>query len=433
MLRRGSRQWRDETTPHHRCSRRGARRRPPRRWPPAARPITEKVLGAASVAQPYTIQVKQEGRRGRRQGDGRAGGELRLALAPRGGRGHRDVWNALAVRQRRPQLHRAAPSRRGTASPNRPGTSISPATRGTSRWWCSLSPTSGSSTASTLTSRLPGPATARSEQRLSRHRPGAAAPGRWLVSCGMDLCLMIEGQEGVTWTQWVALARACEEHGVPALFRSDHYLELGGEHPERGSLDAWTTLAALGAVTTTLRLGTLVSPATFRHPSVLAKAVATADQISDGRVTLGLGAGWHAREHEAYGFPFPSTARADGRPRGATAGDPRLVVGRALRLRGRRTTACATSTPSPNRRSARTRRSSSAARPDRAAPRSPRGTPTSTTPSSRRPPRFASAAPSSSARARPPAASRCPFRSWPASCSAATAPSSKTARAAWPT
>jgi F420-dependent oxidoreductase-like protein len=121
----------------------------------------------------------------------------------------------------------------------------------------------------------------------------------------MDLCLMIEGQEGVTWPQWVALVRACEEHGVPALFRSDHYLELGGEHPERGSLDAWTTLAALGTVTTTLRLGTLVSPATFRHPSVLAKAVVTADHISDGRAELGLGAGWHAREHEAYGFPFP--------------------------------------------------------------------------------------------------------------------------------
>jgi F420-dependent oxidoreductase-like protein len=121
----------------------------------------------------------------------------------------------------------------------------------------------------------------------------------------MDLCLMIEGQEGVTWPQWVALARACEEHGVPALFRSDHYLELGGDHPERGSLDAWTTLAALGAVTSTLRLGTLVSPATFRHPSVLAKAVATADHVSGGRVELGLGAGWHAREHEAYGFAFP--------------------------------------------------------------------------------------------------------------------------------
>ena len=123
----------------------------------------------------------------------------------------------------------------------------------------------------------------------------------------MDLCLMIEGQEGVTWPQWVALARACEEHGIPDLFRSDHYMELGGGHPERGSLDAWTTLAALGALTTTLRLGTLVSPATFRHPSLLAKAVVTADHVSEGRVTLGIGAGWHDREHEAYGFPFAST------------------------------------------------------------------------------------------------------------------------------
>ena len=118
---------------------------------------------------------------------------------------------------------------------------------------------------------------------------------------------MIEGQEGVTWPQWVALARACEEHCIPDLFRSDHYMELGGGHPERGSLDAWTTLAALGALTTTLRLGTLVSPATFRHPSLLAKAVVTADHVSDGRVALGIGAGWHEREHEAYGFPFAST------------------------------------------------------------------------------------------------------------------------------
>jgi F420-dependent oxidoreductase-like protein len=114
---------------------------------------------------------------------------------------------------------------------------------------------------------------------------------------------MVEGQEGVTWTQWVALARTCEAHGIPKLFRSDHYLNLGGV-AERGSLDAWGTLCGLAAVTSTLRLGTLVSPATFRHPSELAKLVTTADQISDGRVELGLGAGWHDREHAAYGFPF---------------------------------------------------------------------------------------------------------------------------------
>jgi F420-dependent oxidoreductase-like protein len=120
----------------------------------------------------------------------------------------------------------------------------------------------------------------------------------------MHLCLMIEGQEGVTWPQWLALARACEEHGIPTLFRSDHLLPLGG-HEERGALEAWTTIAALAAVTTTLRLGTLVSPVTFRHPSLLAKAVTTADHVSGGRVELGLGAGWHEREHAAFGFPFP--------------------------------------------------------------------------------------------------------------------------------
>jgi F420-dependent oxidoreductase-like protein len=118
---------------------------------------------------------------------------------------------------------------------------------------------------------------------------------------------MIEGQEGVSWEQWVALARACEEHGLPAMFRSDHYLNLDGAHPDRAALDAWGTLNALAAVTSKLRLGTLVSPATFRHPSLLAKLVITADHVSGGRVELGLGAGWHEREHQAYGFEFPPT------------------------------------------------------------------------------------------------------------------------------
>jgi F420-dependent oxidoreductase-like protein len=116
---------------------------------------------------------------------------------------------------------------------------------------------------------------------------------------------MIEGQEDVTWDQWVALARACEEHGLEGLFRSDHYVSVTGRE-ERGSLDAWTTLAALGAVTERIRLGTLVSPVTFRHPSVLAKAVVTADHVSGGRVELGMGAGWHDVEHEAFGFEFPA-------------------------------------------------------------------------------------------------------------------------------
>jgi F420-dependent oxidoreductase-like protein len=115
---------------------------------------------------------------------------------------------------------------------------------------------------------------------------------------------MIEGQEGVSWAQWVALARACEESGLEGLFRSDHYqsvFDIRG----RGSLDAWGTLAGLAAVTDRIRLGTMVSPATFRRPSVLARLVVTADHISGGRVELGLGAGWNVSEHEAYGFPFP--------------------------------------------------------------------------------------------------------------------------------
>jgi F420-dependent oxidoreductase-like protein len=120
------------------------------------------------------------------------------------------------------------------------------------------------------------------------------------------LALMIEGQEGVTWEQWVALARACEEHGVETLFRSDHYLSFAAP-TERGSLDCWTTLAALAAVTTRLRLGSLVSPVTFRHPSLLAKAAATADHVSGGRIELGIGGGWMEPEHRAYGFPFPDT------------------------------------------------------------------------------------------------------------------------------
>jgi F420-dependent oxidoreductase-like protein len=128
----------------------------------------------------------------------------------------------------------------------------------------------------------------------------------------MELCLMIEGQEGVSWEQWVDLAAACEAHGIRTLFRSDHYLNLDGRDPERPALDAWTTLGALSAITTTLRLGTLVSPASFRHPSVLAKQVATADHVSGGRVELGLGAGWHEREHAAYGFAFaPTRTRMD--------------------------------------------------------------------------------------------------------------------------
>ncbi|HZT92194.1 MAG TPA: LLM class flavin-dependent oxidoreductase [Gaiellaceae bacterium] len=120
----------------------------------------------------------------------------------------------------------------------------------------------------------------------------------------MRICLMLEGQEGIDWPQWVALARAAEDAGLDGLFRSDHYRSIGRGEPA-GALDAWATLAGLAAVTSRLRLGTMVSPVTFRPPSVLAKNVVTVDHVSGGRAELGIGAGWYEAEHETYGFPFP--------------------------------------------------------------------------------------------------------------------------------
>jgi alkanesulfonate monooxygenase SsuD/methylene tetrahydromethanopterin reductase-like flavin-dependent oxidoreductase (luciferase family) len=122
----------------------------------------------------------------------------------------------------------------------------------------------------------------------------------------MRVSLMIEGQEGVTWEQWLALARAAEDANLEGFFRSDHYRSIVRGDPA-GALDAWATLAGLAAVTTKLRLGTMVSPVTFRRVSVLTKLVTTVDHISNGRVELGIGAGWFESEHEAYGFKFPPT------------------------------------------------------------------------------------------------------------------------------
>jgi alkanesulfonate monooxygenase SsuD/methylene tetrahydromethanopterin reductase-like flavin-dependent oxidoreductase (luciferase family) len=116
---------------------------------------------------------------------------------------------------------------------------------------------------------------------------------------------MVEGQEGPSWDEWLALAEACENHGLEALFRSDHYLSQSD--PDRVATDAWTLIGALAARTSKLRLGTLVSPVTFRHPAVVAKAAATADQVSGGRIEVGMGAGWMAEEHKRFGFDFPET------------------------------------------------------------------------------------------------------------------------------
>lgn len=116
---------------------------------------------------------------------------------------------------------------------------------------------------------------------------------------------MVEGQEGPSWDEWLALAAACEQHRLEALFRSDHYLSQ--TDPDRVATDAWTLIGALAARTSKLRLGTLVSPVTFRHPAVVAKAAATADQVSGGRIEVGMGAGWMAEEHERFGIDFPET------------------------------------------------------------------------------------------------------------------------------
>lgn len=123
----------------------------------------------------------------------------------------------------------------------------------------------------------------------------------------MRLCLMVEGQEGVTWEDWVRLATLTETSGLEGLFRSDHYTAI--IRPRAAALDAWATLAGLAAVTERIRLGTLVSPVTFRHPSVLARLATTVDHISQGRVEVGMGSGWYEREHVENGFPFPD-ARA---------------------------------------------------------------------------------------------------------------------------
>lgn len=122
----------------------------------------------------------------------------------------------------------------------------------------------------------------------------------------MEYCVFTEPHLGATYDDQLDYARAAEEHGFTGFFRSDHYLAGGDWDGLPGPTDAWITLAGLARETSTIRLGTLVSPVTFRLPGPLAIQVAQVDRMSGGRVELGLGAGWFAREHEAYGIPFPS-------------------------------------------------------------------------------------------------------------------------------
>jgi len=121
----------------------------------------------------------------------------------------------------------------------------------------------------------------------------------------MRLRIFLEPQQGATYDQQLGVAMCAEREGFDALFRSDHYLAMGGASGLPGPTDAWITLAGLARETSSIRLGTLVTSATFRRPGPLAISVAQVDAMSGGRVEIGLGAGWYLEEHTAYGIPFP--------------------------------------------------------------------------------------------------------------------------------
>jgi F420-dependent oxidoreductase-like protein len=120
----------------------------------------------------------------------------------------------------------------------------------------------------------------------------------------MRLRIFTEPQQGASYDQQLAMAQVAEQEGFDAFFRSDHYLRMGEGDPRPGPTDSWVTLGALARETSTIRLGTLVTSATFRRPGPLAIAVAQVDAMSGGRIELGLGTGWFDAEHTAYGIPF---------------------------------------------------------------------------------------------------------------------------------
>jgi F420-dependent oxidoreductase-like protein len=123
----------------------------------------------------------------------------------------------------------------------------------------------------------------------------------------MEFRIFTEPQQGASYEAQLAMAQRAERLGFDAYFRSDHFLRMGGGDALPGPTDSWVTLAGLARDTSTIRLGTLVTSATFRHPGMLAVSVAEVDAMSSGRVELGLGAGWFTEEHAAYGVPFPAT------------------------------------------------------------------------------------------------------------------------------
>ncbi|GLY54928.1 LLM class F420-dependent oxidoreductase [Lentzea sp. NBRC 102530] len=122
----------------------------------------------------------------------------------------------------------------------------------------------------------------------------------------MELRIFTEPQQGASYDDLLRVARTAEDAGYGAFFRSDHYLKMGSVDGLPGPTDPWITFAGLARDTSTIRLGTLMTAATFRHPGPLAISVAQVDQMSGGRVEFGIGAGWYEAEHTAYGIPFPA-------------------------------------------------------------------------------------------------------------------------------
>src|SRR5688572_3396654 len=116
----------------------------------------------------------------------------------------------------------------------------------------------------------------------------------------MDVAIMIEGQQGLTWPRWQRIARVVEDSGFAGLYRSDHYTDA--QPPDQDSLELWVSLTWLASHTQRIEFGPLVSPVSFRQPTMTARMAAAVDDLSGGRLNLGLGAGWQEREHSNFGF-----------------------------------------------------------------------------------------------------------------------------------
>jgi F420-dependent oxidoreductase-like protein len=121
----------------------------------------------------------------------------------------------------------------------------------------------------------------------------------------LEIALMVEGQDGLTWNRWRGLLEAAESLGFAAVFRSDHF--TNARPPDKPSLELWASLTYAAGNTKRIEFGSLVTPVTFRHPAITARAAAAADDLSGGRLVLGIGAGWQEREHHVFGVPFPPT------------------------------------------------------------------------------------------------------------------------------